>query len=385
MSTTTPIVKYIYNRYGTASPTQDAVIEMRITYMRRQKYITTGIRVYPGEWRSERVTGRGDAAILNKTLDKLMVDVRGVIYDMMEEGNIDIFAIPVKLHAKLRLSKGFVPFCKERAEVRKYNKSSDSKERYDRFIRFLEDYGKIKSFHDLTDARVMELDRYLKARNGMKAKSRWNNYHRFLNSFILDAMKVNLVGRNPYDSLKIDHGDDSEGIYKYLTPEEFHAVRTAEMPSERLERVRDLFVFHCYTCLSYHDLRVFDAEKIQEKDGKRFYMGKRGKTNVEFTIPILKEAQAILDKYDGRLPVLSNVKYNAYLKELTAIVGIKKQVTTHWARHTGATLLLNAGVPMQTVSKICGHSSIKMTEKIYARLLPETVVDAVYEVEDKLK
>ena len=97
------------------------------------------------------------------------------------------------------------------------------------------------------------------------------------------------------------------------------------------------------------------------------------------------QAQAILDKYKGKLPIISNVKYNKYIKEVVALAGIDKPVTTHWARHTGATLLLNAGVPMQTVSKVCGHSSIKMTEKIYAKLLPETVVAAVYEVEDKLR
>lgn len=380
-----PSVRFIYNRYGKASDTKDAVIELCITYLGKQKYYSSRVRVFPKEWKKDHVTGRGDAVMLNKLLEKLRNDVWGVIYEMMDNGHIDIFAIPAKLQAKQKISKEFLAFCKERAEVRKYSKAEDSKDRYDRFIRFLESYGRIKSFYDLTEAKVMELDRYLKSRNGMKAKSRWNNYHRFLNSFILDAKKEGIMERNPYDTVKIDHGDDCDGLSKYLTLEEFLKVKTAEMPSERLERVRDLFIFQCYTCLAYHDLHCFDPKKIQEKDGKRFYVGKRGKTNIEFTIPILSEAQAILDKYDGKLPLLSNVKYNAYMKEVIEETGIKKNVTTHWARHTGATLLLNAGVPMQTVSKVCGHSSIKMTEKIYAKLLPETVVDAVYEVEDKLK
>lgn len=380
-----PTLRFIYNRYGKASDTKDAVIELCITYLGKQKYYSTRVRVFPKEWKKDHVTGRGDAVMLNKLLEKLRNDVWGVIYEMMDNGNIDIFAIPAKLQAKQKISKEFLAFCKERAEVRKYSKAEDSKDRYDRFIRFLESYGRIKSFYDLTEANVMELDRYLKSRNGMKAKSHWNNYHRFLNSFILDAKKEGIMERNPYDTVKIDHGDDCDGLSKYLTLEEFLKLKVSEMPSERLEKVRDLFVFQCYTCLAYHDLHCFDPKKIQEKDGKRFYVGKRGKTNIEFTIPILSEAQAILDKYDGKLPLLSNVKYNAYIKEVIAEVGIKKDVTTHWARHTGATLLLNAGVPMQTVSKVCGHSSIKMTEKIYAKLLPETVVEAVYEVEDKLK
>lgn len=100
---------------------------------------------------------------------------------------------------------------------------------------------------------------------------------------------------------------------------------------------------------------------------------------------MLAPALAILGKYDNKLPMLSNVKYNAYIKEVAAAAGIDKSVTTHWARHTGATLLLNAGVPIEVVSRVCGHSSIKMTEKIYAKLLPKTIVAAVNKVEDKIK
>lgn len=385
MSLRTPVLTYVYNRYKAASSTQDAVVELRVSFNKHQKYMSTGIRLYPREWQQGRVTNRADALILNKTLDKLMIDVRNIVYDMMESGSIDIFAIPSKLKAKQRKNDTFYAYCQERAKIRKYGKAIDSQERYDRFLRFLKEYGKIRTFDDLREDKVMELDKHLKKQNDMKAKSRWNNYHRFLNSFILDAQKEHLIERNPYDSVNIEHGNDSDGIEKYLTPEEFAQFRKAVMPTDRLEKVHDLFIFQCYTCLSYTDLRAFDAKKIQEKDGKRFYFGLRGKTKIDFTIPILKEAQAILDKYKGKLPIISNVKYNKYIKEVVALAGIDKPVTTHWARHTGATLLLNAGVPMQTVSKVCGHSSIKMTEKIYAKLLPETVVSAVYDVEDKLR
>lgn len=92
----------------------------------------------------------------------------------------------------------------------------------------------------------------------------------------------------------------------------------------------------------------------------------------------------ILSKYEGKLPLISNVRYNKYIKEVCAVAGITKPVTTHWARHTGATLLLNAGVPIEVVSKICGHSSIKMTENIYAKMLPKTVVNEVAKIENKI-
>jgi len=214
----------------------------------------------------------------------------------------------------------------------------------------------------------------------MKAKSRWNNYHRFLNSFILDAKKEGLLQLNPYDRVMIEKGNDYDGIDKCLEPEEFERLRTAEMPDERLERVRDLFVFHCYLCQGYKDLRAFDGKKIREITGKKVYIGKRGKTGVEFTVPLQAPALAILDKYGGKLPILSNAKYNDYLKEVAEAVDMPHPLTTHWARHTGGTLLLNAGVPMGIVSKVLGHRSIKMTERIYAKWMPKTIVNEVNKV-----
>lgn len=379
-----PVVSFVYNRYRKASATQDAVIEIRVYYQGKAKYMSTRIRVFPKEWQRSRVVNRVDAVILNKQLDKLLVDVRQIVYDMYEDGQIDIDAIPSRLMAKRKPNVTFLDFCEERTKIRKYGKAVDSQERYERFLRFLKEYGKIRTFYDLTEAKVMELDRYLKGQNNMKAKSRWNNYHRFLNSFILDAQKEGLLQLNPYDRVKIEKGSDFDGIDKYLTPEEFQKLRTATMPESRLERVRDLFVFHSYTCLSYHDLRTFDPKKIKEIDGKKLYVGHRGKTKIEYTIPLLAPALEILAKYGDKLPILSNVKYNEYIKEVVKVAGIDKPVTTHWARHTGATLLLNAGVKIEIVSKVCGHSSIKMTEKIYAKLLPKTVVAAVNEIENKI-
>ena len=379
-----PVVSLIYNRYKKASATQDAVIEIRVYYDGKAKYMSTRIRVFPKEWQRGRVVGRVDAVILNKQLDRLLIDVRQIVYDMYDAGHIDIDAIPSRLMAKRKPNVTFLYFCEERTKIRKHGNSVDSQERYDRFLRFLKEYGKIKTFYDLTELKVMELDKHLKKKNDMKAKSRWNNYHRFLNSFILDAQKEGLIQQNPYDRVKIDKGSDYDGIEKYLSPEEFQKLRTASMPEARLERVRDLFVFHAYTCMSYHDLRAFDEKKIREVDGKKVYVGHRGKTKIEFTVPMLTPAIEILKKYNGKLPMLSNVKYNEYIKEVVKAAGIDKPVTTHWARHTGATLLLNAGVPIEVVSKVCGHSSIKMTEKIYAKLLPKTVVAAVNEIENKI-
>ena len=154
-------------------------------------------------------------------------------------------------------------------------------------------------------------------------------------------------------------------------------MKTIPLPSESLRKVRDVFVFQTYTCLSYTDLKDFDATKIQEVKNMKVYMGKRAKTDQPFTIPLLPPALAILKKYKTELPIISNVKYNEYLKVVAQAAGIDKPVSSHWARHTGATLLLNGGTDMRIVSKICGHSSTRITEQVYAKLLDETVVDAM--------
>lgn len=121
----------------------------------------------------------------------------------------------------------------------------------------------------------------------------------------------------------------------------------------------------------------FDVNKIKIVKSMRVYTGNRKKTNKEYAIPISLSAWEILNKYHGKLPIISNVKYNVYLKAVAQHSGVDKPISSHWARHTGATLLLNKGVSMGIISKICGHSSTRITEQIYAKLLEETVVDAV--------
>ena len=406
-----PVLAYIYNRYGHASATHWAVVELRIAYRNRQKYLSTRINLYPKEWDKKhcRVVNRPDAAILNKTLDKLLNDVRKVIYDMIEEGNIDIFAIPVRLEADKTADITFTEFCEKRTEIRKYGKSTDTQERHNRFMRFLRKYGKIRTFSDITESSVMALDKHLRSKN-MKANSRWCNYHRFLNSLILDAQKEGLVKRNPYDTVKIDHGDESDGIYNHLSPEEFKRFCSVVPQKPRNKKIQELFIFACYLCMSYEDLDNFDPNLIIDVNGTKVYDGERNKTHISFTKPILEPALKILEKYNNQLPtyglrsrkdkktgkfkkeyaIVSREKYNEGLKELAEQAGIGpspitgKTLATHWARHTGSTMMLNAGVAIEIVSKIMGHSSTKMTEKYYARMMPETIVNAVNGIADKI-
>lgn len=157
------------------------------------------------------------------------------------------------------------------------------------------------------------------------------------------------------------------------------------MPTESLEKVKDVFIFQTYTCLSYSDLKNFDSSKITIVNGMKVYIDNRTKTLKSFTIPLLSPALDILKKYDNKLPIISNVKYNQYLKIVAQMAKIDKPISSHWARHTGATLLLNEGIDIKIVSKICGHASTRITEQVYAKLLDETVVEAIQEIHKKLE
>ena len=369
-----PRVTFIYDRYHKSSKTRKATIEMRITYNKKQKYISTGIMVYPNQWDGKRVFNTPDCLSLNKLLDKMHEKVMQTIYKMYENNNIDIFSISNLIENDDNISLS--SFIKKRIEVRTYGKSKNTAKRYMRFLKFFNQWGVIKSFSDITEHNIILYDKHLR-KQGMNDCSKWTNYHRFLNSFIIDAIDAGLLKKNPYRWMNINKGNDNSSISKCLTPDEFYKIKSSKMPTRCLERIRDLFVFQTYTCLSYTDLRNFDSSKIVTIKGMKVYTSKRGKTGKDFTVPLLKPVLDILNKYDGKLPIISNVKYNEYLKVVAQASGINKPITTHWARHTGATLLLNNGVDMKVVSKICGHSSTRITETIYAKLLDETVVDAL--------
>lgn len=379
-----PTIKFVFNRRKNATKKHPASVELRIGQGLKCKYLATGIRLLPKEWGHDRVTNRPDSMELNSTLDKFRDDVLKVINEMYDEGIVNIDEIPTRLERLHRNGKSFIDFMEERAEVRKYGRATGSKNRYDRFIRFFKEWGKIKFFGDITDKNILAFDKMLKGK-GLKDSTKWNDYHRFLNSFILDGVEAGLVKRNPYKWLNIPKGKEDRGIHKFLTLEEMKRFEATDMHTDCLNRVRDLFIFQTYTCMSYIDMAAFDWNKVKDAGkGNMVYSGKRTKTGREFTFLILKPAMDVLKKYDYKLPIISNEKYGQYLKLCAQMAGIDKPLSSHWARHTGATLLLNSGVDMEVVAKVLGHSSTNITRSTYAKLLDKTVVTELNKVNKKL-
>jgi site-specific recombinase XerD len=164
-----------------------------------------------------------------------------------------------------------------------------------------------------------------------------------------------------------------------LTQEELSAIENHTFKIKRLDQVKDVFLFVCYTGLSYSDLFKLTAEGITKGiDGKNWVIYEREKTGVRASIPILPQAQAIINKYkddpeclkeNKLLPVISNQKLNTYLSEIATVCEINKHITMHLGRHTfSTTVTLSNGVPIETVSKMLGHTSIKTTQ-IYSKVV----------------
>lgn len=178
----------------------------------------------------------------------------------------------------------------------------------------------------------------------------------------------------------------------YLTQEELDRMETKEFVSERLRQVRDIFVFSCYTGLSYIDIANLKGENVQTSfDGHEWIKIRRQKTQVVSNIRLLKIPKAILAKYKGKqpdgklLPVISNQKMNEYLNEIATLCNIGKHITFHVARHTFATTVtLSQGVPIETVSKMLIHNSIRTTQ-IYARIIEQKISEDMALLEQKMQ
>ncbi len=185
-----------------------------------------------------------------------------------------------------------------------------------------------------------------------------------------------------FQSTPVDRG--------FLTDEEILTIANKEFDIPRLDLVRDIFLFSCFTGLAYIDVANLTADNLVVLDDKVWLMTKRQKTSIETNVLLLDIPKAIIEKYnhktyrDGKLfLIFSNQRMNSYLKEIADVCYIKKRLTYHLARHTFATMSLSKGVPMESVSKMLGHTNIKTTQ-IYARITNKKIEQDMEQLAQKL-
>ena len=206
---------------------------------------------------------------------------------------------------------------------------------------------------------------------------------RYLKQIISNALKNRYITVDPFDDYKLVCKPVNK---EYLIEPEIKLLLTKKFTAKRLEEVRDIFVFQCFTGIAYIDAANLAPDNIMEDGlGQKWIRLNRQKSSVQANIPLLEIPLAILKKYNhlknGKLlPIHSNQKMNEYLKEIAVLCGINKRLTTHCGRHTYATIMLTKGVSIESVSKMLGHTNIATTQ-IYAKVLNQKIASEVNKVQ----
>lgn len=180
---------------------------------------------------------------------------------------------------------------------------------------------------------------------------------------------------NPFTNIKYSKGTKE---IEYLTEQEIDKIYNLEIDNKSLSDVRDAFILQASTGLAYIDVYNLKKEDVQiDEAGTHYIVKNRCKTNTQYVTVVLPLGVEVLKKHNYQLHIISNQKYNYYLKNIQGLAGITTKLTTHLARRSFATHLLNSGVRIETVAKTLGHKSTAISSKYYCQLLAKEVVKEV--------
>lgn len=360
-------------------------LELYVIIDGKRRYVSLNRRINPKTFNNKRQMVKGDTQT-NEYIEAVRMKCYTLQTEMLKRGLLftaDTFVYSFKYGIKqnsISVYALFDEFMLKQQEKKKVGLITPAVyTKYKCTIRYTKEALKTdKMMNELSTSDMEDIYTYML---GRMANNSAICYMRKLKTILIYAIREGYITTNPI-TFKF-HKDKVST--EPLTIEEVRRIRTKVLGSKSMENVRDLFIFQCYTGLAFYDMSSLTQKDIKvDKDGNEWILKERIKTGVMAYIPVLPVVKEILVKHQYLLPTLSNQKYNSYLKEIQEVCGIKKTLHSHLARHTCGTLLLNAGVDMLTVSKVLGHSSTKTTEAVYAKLLPETIIQRVEEVSDKL-
>lgn len=381
-----------YLKRGHLNRNGECPVMCRISVRGEKETFSSHVYTSPDNWdvKSARVIGRTAKVIeQNKILTDLQVTLTRHYYDI-EQRNGYVTAemiknaymgITAQAESLLPIYKEFLEETEALIGIQKSKKTYEKYERcYRRVVEFLRDKYHVSdiAFRDLKPMFLVDFEVWLATKKNCST----NTIYKFLQLLrmpVLKAKRMGIVFKDPYEGYKMKKVSVDRG---YLTEEEVIAIATHEITIPRLEQVRDIFIFCCYTGLAYSDVAALRQGNIQKMfDGRLWIVTHRQKTKTNVNVPLLPMAKKILEKYNWEeadkdapiLPVVSNQKSNAYLKEIGDICGVEKHLTFHLARHTFATTMtLGKGVPIESVSKMLGHTNISTTQ-IYARITNDKI------------
>ena len=363
---------------------------------------STGIAITASQWDKdkERIKGRTtDALNTNLQLDNIASGLQAIFRKIEMSDDLSLERIKSEfLGKKDEIDTLMQLFEKHNTDISKQVGISVSKatlQKYNvckrHFSDFLDKQYKRNDLKltELTYLVIREFDLYLRTVVGQNSNTATKTMKTFKTITLL-GQKMGVLLHDPFMNYRFHLEPVNRG---FLTDEEILLIANKEIGIPRLELVRDIFIFSCFTGLAYIDVSNLTPDHIVTLGDKQWIMTQRQKTSVETNILLLDIPKAIIDKYcdnpaypkrENKLfPILSNQKMNAYLKEIADLCGIKKNLTFHLARHTFATMSLSKGVPMESVSKMLGHTNIKTTQ-IYARITNKKIEHDMEELAGKL-
>lgn len=377
-------------------------IMVRITVNGERTVFSTKLSADPNSWDADTNSVKGKSKAdkeLNRTLEDMKSAIRSHYYELerydalvtAEKVRNAFLGINIRTESLMQLFKEYVDECRSLLGI---SRTKATVQKYDRCCRRVQEFLKAK--YKLSDIPLVEighkfitdLECYLRT----VSKCNGNTTAKFLQTFkmiIIRARNNGYIKGDPFANYKIRLKRVDRG---YLTEDELKMLRETPIPSKRVAQVRDVFLFACYTGLAYIDLKLLRAENIRTSfDGNQWIMTHRHKTDTAVNVPILDIPMELIERYRGQskkgyiLPILSNQKMNQYLKDVAKACGIEKNITFHMARHTFATTVtLSQGVPIESVSKMLGHTQIKTTQ-IYARITNEKISRDMAALAEKMK
>ncbi|MBR6142441.1 MAG: site-specific integrase [Bacteroidaceae bacterium] len=367
-------VSVVYDRKKRVSATGEGKVEVLIYFSKSEKKYITVNTCTPHTWKRYQLSSelRTQVAMYHEVVQSMVNSFEPLTIANL---NHHLGIEPKETgknekHELLAKSDGFIVFMEECIKKEKFSAGTMSHKKVviDALLRF----GRLSRFRDLTPENIKAFDEFLCDETG-RTRTTLHNYHKNLRKYVRMAFQMGYISTDPYlhPLCHFDRGKSKER--RPLTEEELVLLRDMEGLTLKEVHARDLFIFCAYTGLSYADSQVFDFDTMTEKLNDYTYIdGKRVKTGNTYFTPILPPAMEILEKYNFKLPHMSNQKANDFLHLLECRLPGNKPLTMHVARHSFATLALSYDIPIENVARMLGHSNIKTTQ-IYAHILHSTI------------
>lgn len=380
-------------------------LDIRITVNLKRAVISLGQKVSESLWDQEAGKMLGstqEARLLNNAIDQCKVKLRQLYHSLELQGEeVTAEMLRDAYQGKTEQPKTLlnaIDFVIERFEkkVEKQHRSVASLKKWrtirSKTVSFIRHQYKAKDIRldKIRFAFAEDFVDYLMLEEDINANTA-KKYLKHVKHAIKTGVERNWIPTNPIQSFKCGYVDPERDI---LDEREIMTLYQKHFEIKRLEEIKDVYLFMCFTGFAYKDTSLLTSDHIINFfDGEEWIVKNREKTYCRENVPLLPIAKEIIKKYSNHpvrktkgllLPVLSNQKYNAYLKEIVTICGINKTLTTHTARHTFATTVTLAnGVPIETVSALLGHKSIKTTQ-IYAKIVAQKISEDMSALKQKL-